>query len=61
VNQQIIRPAEKAVLTRLVSIMTALEIHFVQERGEDGQLTYRLDPYVSTSPLNMGVYVLTII
>lgn len=25
--------------------MACLELRFVQERGEDGQLTYRLDPY----------------
>lgn len=29
---------------RLADIMACLELRFVQERGEDGQLTYRLDP-----------------
>ena len=46
VNSQIIKPEERSVLRRLVSIMSALELRFVQERAEDGQLTYRLDPYV---------------
>lgn len=26
--------------------MVALELRFVQEKAEDGQLMYRLDPYV---------------
>ncbi|KAJ7583006.1 hypothetical protein C8J56DRAFT_1015638 [Mycena floridula] len=46
INSQIIKPEEKAVLTRLVNIMASLELRFVQERGEDGQLAYRLDPPV---------------
>ncbi|KAH9950273.1 P-loop containing nucleoside triphosphate hydrolase protein [Amylocystis lapponica] len=44
VNSQIIRPAERAQLSRLVDIMVSLELRFVQERAEDGQLVYRLDP-----------------
>ncbi|RDB21482.1 Chromosome transmission fidelity protein 18 [Hypsizygus marmoreus] len=44
VNSQIIRPEEKALLTRLVGIMVSLELRFFQERAEDGQLSYRLDP-----------------
>ena len=41
-----IRPQEKALMDRLVDIMSSLELRFVQERAEDGQLCYRLDPYV---------------
>ncbi|KAG9318593.1 P-loop containing nucleoside triphosphate hydrolase protein [Chiua virens] len=44
VNSQIIRPGERALLTRLVEIMVSLELRFVQEKTEDGQLVYRLDP-----------------
>ncbi|KAG6910312.1 hypothetical protein DXG01_011709 [Tephrocybe rancida] len=44
VNSQVIRPEEKALLTRLVNVMAALELRFFQERAEDGQLSYRLDP-----------------
>ncbi|KAK0211032.1 hypothetical protein DFS33DRAFT_1296980 [Desarmillaria ectypa] len=44
VNSQVIKPEERALLSRLVRIMTRLELRFVQERAEDGQLTYRLDP-----------------
>lgn len=44
VNQQVIKPEERALLTRLVDIMVALELRFVQERSEEGQLMYRLDP-----------------
>jgi len=32
------------MLTRLVNIMVSLELSFVQERSEDGQLVYKLDP-----------------
>ncbi len=34
------------MLSRLVNIMVSLELRFVQERAEDGQLLYRLDPWV---------------
>ncbi|KAJ6525742.1 P-loop containing nucleoside triphosphate hydrolase protein [Mycena capillaripes] len=44
VNSQVIKPEERAILTRLVDIMSTLELQFFQERAEDGQLTYRLDP-----------------
>ncbi|PPQ67464.1 hypothetical protein CVT24_011521 [Panaeolus cyanescens] len=44
VNSQIIRPQEKTLMNRLVDIMAALDLRFVQERTEDGQLSYRLDP-----------------
>ncbi|TFY71375.1 hypothetical protein EVG20_g1639 [Dentipellis fragilis] len=44
VNSQVIRPEEKALLKRLVDIMVSLELRFVQEKAEDGQLVYRLDP-----------------
>lgn len=46
VNRQVIRPEEQALLSRLVGIMGSLELRFLQERAEDGQLTYRLDPCV---------------
>ena len=46
VNSQVIRPAEKALLTRLVALMANLELRFVQEKTEEGQLVYRLDPPV---------------
>ncbi|XP_006457848.1 hypothetical protein AGABI2DRAFT_63250, partial [Agaricus bisporus var. bisporus H97] len=44
VNRQVIRPEERLLLERLVEIMAALELRFVQDRAEDGQLSYRLDP-----------------
>jgi chromosome transmission fidelity protein 18 len=34
------------MLSRLVNVMVSLELRFVQERTEDGQLVYRLDPWV---------------
>lgn len=48
INSQVIRPEEKTLLTRLVDIMATLELRFFQERAEDGQLSYRLDPCVAT-------------
>ncbi|KAH7911420.1 hypothetical protein BJ138DRAFT_925875 [Hygrophoropsis aurantiaca] len=44
VNSQVIKPTERALLLRLVEIMVALELRFIQEKAEDGQLVYRLDP-----------------
>ncbi|KAH9833020.1 P-loop containing nucleoside triphosphate hydrolase protein [Rhodofomes roseus] len=44
VNRQIIRPCEKATLSRLVDIMVALELRFLRDKNDDGQLVYRLDP-----------------
>jgi len=46
VNSQIIKPDEKAVLNRLVDLMVALDLRFVQDKAEDGSLIYRLDPPV---------------
>lgn len=33
-------------MSRLVSIMVALDLRFIQDKAEDGQLIYRLDPSV---------------
>lgn len=44
VNSQVIRAEERQLLARLVEIMAALELRFIQDRGEDGQLSYGLDP-----------------
>ncbi|KIY50839.1 P-loop containing nucleoside triphosphate hydrolase protein [Fistulina hepatica ATCC 64428] len=44
VNRQIVKQEQRALLTRLVHLMAAMELRFVQERSEDGQLSYRLDP-----------------
>ncbi|KAI5124305.1 hypothetical protein M0805_008913 [Coniferiporia weirii] len=46
VNSQVTRPQERALLARLVDIMVSLELRFVQEKAEDGQLVYRLEPPV---------------
>ncbi|KAG1754359.1 P-loop containing nucleoside triphosphate hydrolase protein [Suillus lakei] len=44
VNSQVIKPQERALLLRLVEIMVSFELRFVQEKVEDGQNVYRLDP-----------------
>ena len=44
VNRQVIRPDERSVLSRWVDIMVSLEFRFMQEKEEDGQLVYRLEP-----------------
>ncbi|KAG1778460.1 P-loop containing nucleoside triphosphate hydrolase protein [Suillus placidus] len=44
VNSQVIKPQERALLSRLVEIMVSFELRFVQEKAEDGQNVYRLDP-----------------
>ncbi|KAI7903695.1 uncharacterized protein BX663DRAFT_551381 [Cokeromyces recurvatus] len=44
VNQKLIKPAEKAQLTRLVNIMIEFGLSFIQEKGEDGQFIFKLEP-----------------
>lgn len=46
VNQQLIKPAEKARLDRLVTIMIEFGLSFVQEKNEDGQFIFKLEPPV---------------
>ncbi|KAJ3773940.1 P-loop containing nucleoside triphosphate hydrolase protein [Lentinula raphanica] len=46
INGQHMRADERPLMTRVVNIMSNLELRFVQERADDGQLTYRLDPPV---------------
>jgi chromosome transmission fidelity protein 18 len=44
VNANIVKPAEKAVLSRLVDIMIPLGLKFWVEKSESGQPMMRLDP-----------------
>ncbi|KAG0705124.1 P-loop containing nucleoside triphosphate hydrolase protein [Suillus ampliporus] len=44
VNSQVIKPQERALLSSLVDIMVSFELRFLQEKAEDGQFVYRLDP-----------------
>jgi len=44
INSQITKPQDRALLNRLVDIMVALDLRLVQDKAEDGQLFYRLDP-----------------
>ncbi|KAF9965913.1 hypothetical protein BGZ70_003817 [Mortierella alpina] len=46
VNKQLIKPEERAVLKRLVDIMIQFQLTFVQEKTEDGQFLYRLEPSI---------------
>lgn len=46
VNKQLIKADEREVLKRLVDIMIHFQLTFVQEKTEDGQFLYRLEPYV---------------
>lgn len=46
VNSQVTKPQERVMLSRLVDIMVSLELRLIQDKTEDGQLVYRLDPYV---------------
>ncbi|PLW13954.1 hypothetical protein PCANC_13984 [Puccinia coronata f. sp. avenae] len=46
VNMKLFKKEEKDCLARLVSIMQQLGLKFVQDKGEDGQLTYTLEPPV---------------
>ncbi|CAG7845866.1 Chromosome transmission fidelity protein 18 [Serendipita indica DSM 11827] len=44
VNKQVIKPEERLLMSRVVEIMVTLDLHFIQEKQEDGTLVYRLDP-----------------
>ncbi|KAH9928519.1 P-loop containing nucleoside triphosphate hydrolase protein [Epithele typhae] len=44
--RQVIKPAERAVLARLVSLMSAVGLRFLLERTEEGALVYRLEPAI---------------
>ncbi|KAF8643844.1 hypothetical protein AX16_008861 [Volvariella volvacea WC 439] len=44
VGNRLVKAEDRILLNRLVAIMVALELRFVQERADDGQLVYRLDP-----------------
>lgn len=43
-NANIVKPAEKAVLDRLVELMIPLGLSFWQEKSESGQPMMRLEP-----------------
>lgn len=45
VNANIVKPAEKAVLARLVDLMIPLGLKFWIEKSESGQPMMRLEPY----------------
>lgn len=44
VNANIVKPAEREVLARLVELMIPLGLSFWQEKTEDGQPMMRLEP-----------------
>ncbi|GAA5984450.1 hypothetical protein JCM11641_000142 [Rhodosporidiobolus odoratus] len=44
VNSQVVKNDERRLLLRLVNTMIASKIAFVIDKGEDGQLSYKLDP-----------------
>ncbi|KAF8984494.1 hypothetical protein BGZ46_007861 [Entomortierella lignicola] len=46
VNKQLIKPDERVILERLVDIMIHFQLTFVQEKTEDGQFLYRLEPSI---------------
>lgn len=44
INNQLARAGDRPLLNQLIGVMLSLSISFVQERLEDGPLTYRVDP-----------------
>ena len=51
VNANIVKPAEKAVLSRLVDLMIPLGLKFWVEKSESGQPMMRLEPQVQVELL----------
>lgn len=43
-NQQLVKPTEKAKLDRLVHIMIEFGLSFVHEKNEEGQYVFKLEP-----------------
>lgn len=44
VNSQLIKKDERLVLMKLVNHLLTMKMSFVQDRNEEGQLSYKLDP-----------------
>lgn len=44
VNSQLVKKEEKEVLAKLVGLMVGMKLGFVQDKNEEGQLTYKLEP-----------------
>ncbi|CAO3645970.1 unnamed protein product [Cunninghamella echinulata] len=44
VNKHLIKPEEKETLSRLINVMLEYGLTFMQEKTEDGQFTYSLEP-----------------
>ncbi|KAI7865408.1 hypothetical protein BDF14DRAFT_1997167 [Spinellus fusiger] len=44
VNKQVIRPAEKLILTRVTNLMVEFGLTFILDKTEEGHLIYKLDP-----------------
>ena len=51
VNQQLIKGEDRSVLKNLVRVMLDLGLSFVQDKNEDGQIIFKLDP-----PLDVFVH-----
>ncbi|KAH8920215.1 P-loop containing nucleoside triphosphate hydrolase protein [Atractiella rhizophila] len=46
INSQIIKQEEKQLLNKLVDTMGRMKLAFYQERNDDGQLSYKLEPAI---------------
>lgn len=44
INSQLIKTDERVVLLKLINTMLDLKLFFVQDKNEDGQMTYKLEP-----------------
>lgn len=44
INSQLIKTDERVVLLKLINTMLELKLYFVQDKNEDGQMTYKLEP-----------------
>lgn len=44
INSQLIKTDERVVMLKLINTMLAMKLSFVQDKNEDGQLTYKLEP-----------------
>lgn len=49
VNSQVVKNEERERMMKTVNTMISTKTTFVIDKNEEGQLSYKLDPYVSTS------------
>lgn len=51
VNSQLIKTEERVVLLKLINSLLSMKLAFVQDKNEEGQLLYKIEPCVPAPPV----------